>query len=115
MQKLGGGLMAGSLMDPGAYILLGDVALLLGVVLLLLPVPLFQQLRHRLQGLGAPQRGPLGIAGVVLNEVDAAALHLQLKGERGRQQELAQHTQGAALVPVREKANGYHRITCMRC
>lgn len=42
--------MAGTLMDQtGAYILLGDVALLLGVVLLLLPVPLFQQLSHRLQ------------------------------------------------------------------
>lgn len=73
------------------YVLLRDVAFLLGVVLLLLPVLLFQQLGQRLQGLGAPQRGPLGIAGIVLNEVNALALHLDLEEERERQQGPGQH------------------------
>ena len=89
----GSGLVTESPVDQrGAYVLLGDVALLLGVVLLLLPVLLFQQLGQRLQGLGAPQRGPLGVAGVVLNEVNALALHLDLEEERGRQQGPARHT-----------------------
>lgn len=57
MQKLGdmvkgSGLVTESPVDQrGAYVLLGNVALLIGVVLLLLPVPLFQQLSQRLQGL----------------------------------------------------------------
>lgn len=88
----GKGLLTESRGPDGAYVLLGDVALLLGVVLLLLPVLLFQQLGQCLQGLGAAQRGPLGVAGVVLNEVDALALHLDLEEERGRRQGLAQRT-----------------------
>lgn len=48
----GSGLVTESPVDQrGAYVLLGNVALLIGVVLLLLPVPLFQQLSQRLQGL----------------------------------------------------------------
>lgn len=87
------GLVTESSVDQrGAYVLLGDVALLLGIVFLLLLVFLFQQLGQRLQGLGAPQRGPLGVAGVVLNEVNALAVHLDLEEERGRQQGSAQHT-----------------------
>lgn len=70
----------------GTHVLLGDVALLPGVVLLLLPVLLLQQLGQCLQGLGTPQRGPLSVAGIVLNEVNALALHLHLEEERGRQQ-----------------------------
>lgn len=66
----------------GAHILLGDVSLLLGVVFLLLPVLLLQQLGQCLQGLGAAQRGPLGSAGVVPDEVNAPALHLHLQQER---------------------------------
>lgn len=98
VQKLGdvvkgSGLVTESLVDQiGAYVLLGDVALLLGVVLLLLPVLLFQQLGQRLQRLGAPQRGPLGVAGIVLDEVNALALHLDLEEERGRQQGPSRHT-----------------------
>lgn len=89
----GSGLVTESLVDQiGAYVLLGDVALLLGVVLLLLPVLLFQQLGQRLQRLGAPQRGPLGVAGIVLDEVNALALHLDLEEERGRQQGPSRHT-----------------------
>lgn len=89
----GSGLVTESPVDQrGAYVLLGNVALLISVVLLLLPVPLFQQLSQRLQGLGASQWGPLGVAGIVLNEVNASALHLHLEEEKGRQQGPAQHT-----------------------
>lgn len=81
----------------GTYVLLGDMAFLLGVVLLLLPVLLLQQLSQCLQGLGTPQRGPLSIAGIVLNEVNARALHLHLEEERWRQQ--TQNLKGLFKVP----------------
>lgn len=98
-----------------AYVLLGDVALLLGVVLLLLTLLLPQQLRQCLQRMGAPQRGPLGIAGVVLDEVNATALHLQLEVESGGQRELAWHTQAAALILIRDRVSSYTREMLSRC
>lgn len=95
--------------QTGLYVLLRDVALLLGVVLLLLPVLLFQQLGQRLQGLGAPQRGPLGIAGVVLNEVNAFALHLHLEEEREAAGAISAHThRQLPLSPQETKQGGTH-------